>query len=80
MGTSAAQLLEQVAALSKLERDDFVAQLIARFPVHDATVEVDSPEWAAEIERRARRVAAGESDADDWDAVEQRVIARLDRE
>lgn len=80
MGTSTAALLEQVAALSKLERDDFVAQLIAQFPVHDTTVEVDSPEWVAEIERRARRVVAGESNADDWDVVKQRVLARLDGE
>jgi hypothetical protein len=48
--------------------------------VHDTTVEVDSPEWVAEIERRARRVAAGQSTADDWDVVKPRVLARLDGE
>ena len=76
MGTSTSELLEHVAALFKVKRDDFVARLIEQFPV----LEADSPEWVAEIERRARRVAAGESTADDWDVVEQRVLARLDGE
>lgn len=80
MGASTAELLEQVAALSEVERDEFVARLIAQFPVRDASPGVDSPEWVAEIERRARRVAAGESTAEDWDVVEQRVLARLDGE
>ncbi len=77
MGADAAELLEQVSALPKIERDDFVAQLIARFPARDDDPEVHSPEWVAEIERRARRVIAGGSTADDWDVAEQRVLARL---
>lgn len=77
MGVDAASLLEQVSALPETERNDFVAELIARFPVPDATPEPGSPEWVAEIERRARHVLAGASTADDWEAAERRILARL---
>ncbi len=77
MGVTAAALLEQVLALPEGERSEFVAQLIARFPAPDDGPELDSPEWVAEIERRARRVLGGESTADDWEVAEQRILARL---
>lgn len=77
VGITAASLLQQVSALPADERDEFLAELIARFPVQDDAVEIDSPEWITEVERRARRVLAGESTADDWDTAEQRILARL---
>ncbi len=77
MGVTAAALLEQVFALPESERQEFVAQLIARFPAPDDSLEVGSPVWAAEIERRARRALVGESAAEDWEIAEQRILARL---
>jgi len=77
MGVTAAPLLEQVLALPEGERNDFVVQLIARFPAPDDGPELDAPEWVAEIERRARRVVGAESTADDWEVAEQRILARL---
>ncbi|HWL43305.1 MAG TPA: addiction module protein [Ilumatobacter sp.] len=77
MGVTAADLLEQVMALPDGERNDLVAELIARYPAPDDAPEVDSPEWVVEIERRARRVLAGESTADDWEVAEARILARL---
>lgn len=70
-------MLEQVMALPDGERNDFVAELIARYPAPEDAPETDSPEWVAEIERRARRVLAGESTADDWEVAEERILARL---
>jgi len=64
-------------ALPDGERNDLVAELIARYPAPDDAPEVDSPEWVVEIERRARRVLAGESTADDWEVAEARILARL---
>ncbi len=77
MGVTASDLLEQVLALPEGERNDFVAELIARYPAPADSPEVDSPEWVAEVERRARRVLAGQSTADDWDVAEARILARL---
>lgn len=77
MGANAAALLEQVLALPEGERQDFVAQLIARFPAPEDSPDLDSPEWAAEIERRARRVLAGESTGDEWEVAERRILDRL---
>lgn len=77
MGATTTALLEQVLALPERERHEFVAQLIAQFPVPDEAVDVGSPSWTAEIERRARRALSGESTADDWEIAEQRVLARL---
>jgi len=77
MGVTAADLLEQVMALPDGERNDFVAKLISRYPAPEDVPEVDSPEWVAEIERRARRALAGESTADDWEVAEERILARL---
>lgn len=77
MGVTAADLLEQVMALPESERNDFVAELIARYPAPEHAPEIDSSEWVAEVERRARRVLAGESTADDWEVAEERILARL---
>lgn len=80
MAVSAADLLKQVLALPEDERNNLVAELIAHVPAREECPEVDSPEWVTEIERRARRVLTGESAADDWEVVEQRVLARLSDE
>ncbi len=77
MAADTTALLQQVLALPVSEREEFVAELIARLPAPDSGPEIDSPEFAAEIERRARRVLAGESTADDWAVAERRILARL---
>lgn len=60
------------------ERADVAAELLASLgePPGD-----DGPEtavaWAAEIERRARRVLSGRSSGEPWEVVRARVVRRL---
>lgn len=49
------------------ERAEVVAELLASLE-GEADEDVEAA-WAAEIERRARRAAAGEGDFEDWEAV-----------
>lgn len=80
MSPRAQELLREVLALPLEERADVAAQLLAS--LDDAAVE-DPAEveaaWAAEIERRARRVLAGESARTPWDDVRRRAEADLRR-
>lgn len=68
--------LREALALPDRERADIAAQLIVSLDVPEdpATIEV---EWAAEIERRAERVRAGDSPGESWDAVRRRAAERL---
>lgn len=71
-------LLEEALKLPHRERADVAAELLASLdgdPVEDPT-EVEKA-WAVEIERRARRVLAGESAGSPWEEVEQRIEGRL---
>ena len=65
-------------ALSVAERADVAAELLAS--LDDAEIEnaaeVEAA-WAAEIERRARRVMAGESAGVPWEDVRRRAEAEL---
>ena len=60
------------------ERADVAAELLARFDDAGAEnpTEVEAA-WAAEIERRARRVMAGESQGIPWEDVRARAEAEL---
>lgn len=71
-------LLQEALKLSPAERADVAAELLASLEEEAG----DDPEdveraWAAEIERRARRVLTGESAGAPWAAVKRRLEGRL---
>ena len=78
MTSRAQELLREALTLPIAERADVAAELLAS--LEDA--EADNPAeveaaWAAEIERRARRVMAGESAGIPWEEVRRRAEAAL---
>ena len=78
MTSRAQELLREALALPIAERADVAAELLAS--LDDAETEnlgeVETA-WAAEIERRARRVLAGESAGLLWEDVRRRAEAAL---
>jgi putative addiction module component (TIGR02574 family) len=78
MTSRAQELLREALTLPIDERADVAAELLAS--LDDAAAE-DPAEveaaWAAEIERRARRVMAGESQGIPWEDVRARAEAEL---
>ena len=78
MTNRAQQLLREALALPVEERADVAAELLASLDepgtMDPAAVEAA---WAREIERRARRVMAGESLGEPWEDVRARVARRL---
>jgi putative addiction module component (TIGR02574 family) len=70
--------LREALALPVKERADIAAQLLASLEAADDPAEVEAA-WAEEIERRARRVIAGESSGIPWEDVRQRAEAELRR-
>jgi putative addiction module component (TIGR02574 family) len=71
-------LLQEALRLPRRERADVAAELLASLddePTEDPQ-ELEKA-WAAEIERRARRVLAGESAGTLWKEVQLRVRASL---
>jgi putative addiction module component (TIGR02574 family) len=71
-------LLQEALKLPQSERADVAAELLASLddePMEDPT-EVEKA-WAAEIERRARRVLAGESAGSPWEEVKTRLEERF---
>ena len=80
MTPRAQELLREAMALPIKERADLVAELLAS--LDDAAAE-DPAEveaaWAAEIERRARRVMTGETAGIPWQDVRRRAEADLRR-
>ncbi|HEY6320097.1 MAG TPA: addiction module protein [Thermoanaerobaculia bacterium] len=71
-------LLKEVLKLSAEERADVAEELLASLEGLPAaeTKEIER-EWGAEIERRARRVLAGESPGVPWEEVKRSVRSRL---
>lgn len=71
-------VLEVALQFQNEERADVAAELLASL---DGETVVDAREveraWAAEIERRARRILAGESAGAPWEEVKQRLEERL---
>ena len=62
------------------ERADVAAELLASLDDAEAEHPADvEAAWAAEIERRARRVMAGESAGIPWEDVRRRAEAELRR-
>ena len=80
MSPRAQELLRDAMALPVKERADIAAELLAS--LDDAAAE-DPAEveaaWAAEIERRARRVMTGETAGIPWEDVRRRAEAELRR-
>jgi putative addiction module component (TIGR02574 family) len=80
MSPKAQELLREAMALPLKERADLAAELLAS--LDDASAE-DPAEveaaWAAEIERRARRVMTGETAGNPWEDVRRRAEAELRR-
>lgn len=76
MPSRAQELLREALALPVADRADVAAELLASLDDAEAEnpAEVEAA-WAAEIERRARRVLAGESVAIPWDEVRRRAEA-----
>ena len=78
MTSRAQELLRGALALPADERAAVAAELLASLD-EPALTEATAVEalWAREIERRARRVMAGESAGEPWDDVRKRVVRRL---
>jgi putative addiction module component (TIGR02574 family) len=80
MSPRAQELLREALTLPLDERADVAAQLLASLDdaAADDPAEVEAA-WAAEIERRARRVIAGETTGVPWEDVRRRAEAELRR-
>jgi putative addiction module component (TIGR02574 family) len=78
MTSRAQELLREALTLPIAERADVAAELLASLDSAEADnpTEVEAA-WASEIERRARRVMAGESAGIPWSDVRQRAEAEL---
>jgi putative addiction module component (TIGR02574 family) len=78
MTSRAQELLREALALPLAERADVAAELLASLDdaKADNLAEVEAA-WAAEIEKRARRVMAGESAGVPWEDVRRRAEAEL---
>ena len=70
--------LREALSLPEEERADLVAELLVSLegpPEDDETAAEQA--WADELERRARRVLAGEAHGEDWGRVRERVRRAL---
>jgi len=76
MDNRAQELLREVLTLTPRERANVAAELLASLDETTDNPDEVQAAWAAEIERRARRVLSGESAGESWDDVRNR-IARL---
>lgn len=78
MTPRAQDLLREALSLPIDERADVAAELLASLDdVESEDVATVEAAWAAEIERRARRVMAGESAGIPWEDVRHRAEAEL---
>jgi len=76
MTDRAQALLREALALPLEERADVAAELLASLDGETDLVDVEAA-WAAEIEKRARRVLAGDSSGIPWEDVRRRAEADL---
>jgi putative addiction module component (TIGR02574 family) len=76
MTSRAQELLQEVLMLPADERADVAAELLASLDGPEADLAVEA-EWAAEIERRAHRVLAGQSAGIAREEVRQRAEREL---
>jgi putative addiction module component (TIGR02574 family) len=73
MTARAEQILREALTLPAEDRADVAAELLASLD-EPADGDVEAA-WAAEIERRARRVLSGESSGTDWKEARARIVA-----
>ena len=78
MTDRAQALLREALTLSSDERADVAAELLASLekPATEDPAAVQAA-WGREIERRARRVLAGESAGEPWEDVRDRIAQGL---
>ena len=77
MTSRAQDILRDALALPVDERADVAAELLASLDAGtEEPAEVEAA-WAAEIEKRARRVMSGESEGIPWEEVRARAEAEL---
>jgi len=72
MTTAVKQLLHEALKLSTDDRAELAAELLASLDESADGGDGDSA-WASEIERRARRVLAGESSGTPWEEVREQL-------
>jgi putative addiction module component (TIGR02574 family) len=78
MSERAQALLREALKLPSEERADVAAELLASLDAPEAEdAAAVQAAWAAEIERRARRVLAGESAGEPWEEVRDRISRSL---
>jgi putative addiction module component (TIGR02574 family) len=77
MTSRAQELLREALALPAEERADVAAELLASLDDTKTDIAEIEAAWAAEIEKRARRVLAEESPGIPWDDVRRRAEAEL---
>jgi putative addiction module component (TIGR02574 family) len=70
-------LLREALTLSLDERAEIAAELLASLDDSPADPAAVQAAWAKEIEKRGRRVLAGESSGEPWEDVRDRVARRL---
>ena len=71
-------LLQQALKLPHRERADVAAEFLASLDeAHADSLEEVEKAWAAEMERRVRKVLAAESAGVPWEQVKQRIEERL---
>ena len=79
MTSRAQELLREALALPADERADVAAELLASLDDSETDIADVEASWAAEIEKRARRVLAGESQGVSWEDVRRRAEADLQK-
>ncbi len=77
MTDRAQALLREALTLPPEERADVAAELLASLDDTEKDVTDIEAAWATEIEKRARRVLAGDSSGILWDDVRRRAEAEL---
>ena len=75
---AAHKILEEALALPTDDRARVAAALIASLEEEGKDQDVEEA-WAVEIEHRAERVLAGESQGASWEEVQERPLSRIKR-
>ncbi|HZF12139.1 MAG TPA: addiction module protein [Thermoanaerobaculia bacterium] len=77
MTSRAQELLREALTLPADDRANVATELLASLDEPEADLATVEAEWAAEIERRARRVLAGQSSGIAWEDVRRRAEEEL---
>jgi putative addiction module component (TIGR02574 family) len=77
MTPRAQELLREALTLPADDRANVATELLASLDEPEADLATVEAEWAAEIERRARRVLAGQSSGIAWEDVRRRADEEL---